>query len=827
MRSRAECNPTGKLAGGHAVQAFGTSLNAHRNFVPESSVLLVALLAMATVQMFRVGHSQWLPILAAEVAVFSVLPWVAYGILRFGFRTSPELLSTKTSIVCFQSGAILVGILVVFWHIAIRSFGNGDANELVALSAIQSVGWYLAVFSKVPGFEKASSILSGAMVFFVCCIADDWRVFLVAGFFSFVSLWWLLGQYWNQLESKAVDGNSRSLKLHGSAVFLTMLFVLLAACLVAAVPFTQNGISLVGFMPFSGGKKGSQDEFAISGIGDGNMLTGGSNATTTGAVESDEFIEGDKPSLYDITSERYEGPIVKKNRRNKAISLDAIAKHLHNAKQSEQAGRTFRTLRNSDETADVELENRITKALFFVEGSVPARFSINNFYQFDGWDWSSAPIESAQSRLKPPRIILGNQSGIPVFRIARSIARYLTGRRLHRVKIMRLDSKAIPAPALLQRWHIPLVDQLDMVHWGEAEVIEMNVESIPTNTIIDVQSLVPNYHLLRETSNLQHVPSFHGPNRSSTKEKNLGLLQVPANEAQANIQTLANEWTAGIEPGWMQVESIVDHLRNDFDLKPNWNTEEPFDDSVSLFLNQNGGPSYMFATSCAMVLRSAGYQTRLASGFLVQKQDYDSLARQSIVTADNLHMWPEVSLDGEFWIPVEPTPGYPIPYSTQTAWQWLTAKLVMLWYWLLRNPLTVASFIGSISLVVLFRAELITKLMFGWWFLVRVFWPNRLLKATRQLIDLRFWFSGDRRPASQTIDAWYTRVESNALISFFRIWNAKNYSENATPTSHQELVLSCRSAIDSLSLKRIRASRNSNSTRYSVNNESAIGKDDA
>lgn len=827
MRSKAEFNSTVKPAGGLFSPGIGNTLTTRTNLVPGNSVLLVALLAMVTVQVFRAGHSQWVPMLVAEVGVFLALPWVAYAILRLRFKTKPELLFTKPSIFCFQAGAILVGLLVIAWQIAIRSLGSGGANELVALSTIQCVGWYLAVFSKLPNFEKASSILSGTLVFFVCCIANDWRVFLLAGLFSFVSLWWLLGQYWNQLESKAVDGNSRPLKLHGSAVSLTMLFVLVATCLAAAVPFTQNGLSLAGFMPFSGGKQGSQDEFAISGIGDGNMLTGGSNATTTGAVESDEFIEGDKPSLYDITSERYEGPIVKKNRRNKAISLDEIAKHLHNAKQSEQAGRTFRTMRNSDETADVELENRITKALFFVEGSVPARFSINNFYQFDGWDWSSMPIESAHSRPKRPRIILDKQGGIPVFRIARSIADYLTGRRIHRLKIMRLDSKAIPAPALLRRLHIPLVDQPDMIHWGEAEVIEINSESIPAHTIIDVQSLVPNYHLLRAPTNQQYGSSFRSPNRPPVDEENLGLLQIPTNESQPDIQTLAEEWTAGIEPGWMQVESIVDHLRNDFHLEPNWNTDEPLDDSVSLFLNQNGGPSYMFATTCAMVLRSAGYKTRIASGFLVQTQDYDSLARQSVVTADNLHMWPEVCLDGEFWIPVEPTPGYPIPYSTQTAWQWLTAKLVMLWYWLLENPLSVALFIGSISLAVLFRAELITKLMFGWWFLVRVFWPNRLLKATRQLIDLRFWLSGDRRPASQTIDAWYTRVESNALATFFKIWNAKNYSEDATPVSHQELVLSCRSAIDSLSLKRIRASRNCNPTSYSVNNETAIGNDDA
>ncbi len=810
MQSSSNIKSKQNLAFSQAISAAGTAYKTPVNLLPNVGVLVVALLAMATVQIFRSEHSRSPLILVAEVLIFSGLPWIIYGILRYRSKTDSGLTFSKTSVFGFQLGAILIGLLVVIWHLTTRPFGTGDANELIALLAIQNVGWYLAVFSKVPGFEKASSILSGALVFFVCCMANDWKIFLVAGIFAFVGLWWLLGQYWSRLENKAIDGDSRALKLHSSAVSLTMLAVILVACIAAAVPLTKTGISLEGFMPFSGGDKGSQSEFAIAGIGDGNMLTAGNNATTSGAVESDQFIEDRKPSLYDITSERYNGPIVKRP-RNRAVSLDAIAKHLHKVKQSEQAGRTFRTMRNSDETTDIELEARITKALFFVEGSVPARFSINNFFEFDGWDWSSTSSDSESP--KPRQINLIHQNGMPIFKIVRGMASYLTGGRAHRVKIMRLDSSAIPAPALLQQWHIPLVDQLELFCWGDADLIEMDGQCIPSHSIIDLQSHVPNYHLLRDYKNFQHdLPTPH-TNRSVPESKNSKFLQVPTNASQSAIQMLASQWTAGLKPGWKQVESIVNHLRSDFDLNQNWQTDEQVDDSVHHFLNQGGGPSYMFATSCVMALRSAGYKTRLASGFLVQKKDYDSLARQSIVTSDNLHMWPEVCLDGEYWIPVEPTPGYPIPYSTQTVWQWTTAKALMFWRWMLKNPFTVILFIGSVSLAILFRAEWITSLMLGWWFLVRTFWPQRLLKATQQLIDLRFWFAGDQRPGSQTIDVWYTRVESNAMVAFFKLWNAKNYSEKSTPAPRRELVLTCQSSINSLSLKRIRDFRNRQATK--------------
>ncbi len=775
------------------------------NLTPNFGVLIVSLLAMTTVQMFRIGHTRSLPIVILEVLVFFALPWIVYAVLRYRFRTSPEFPFTKKAIFGFQFGAILTGILVMLWHISIRPFGFGDANEIVALLILQNISWYLAVFSKVPGFEKTNALLSGALVFFVCCLSDERRIFLIAGLFAFSALWWLLGQYWGRLETKAIDGDSRLLKLHGSAVSLTMLAVILVGCLAATIPFVHRENPLIGFMPFSGGEQGGQNEFAISGIGDGNMLTAGNNAKTSGAVESDQFIEDDKPSLYDITSERYDGPIVKK-RNTKAKSLEGIAKHLHDAKKSEQAGRTFHTMRNSSETTDIELKDRITKALLFVEGSVPARFSINHFFEFDGRKWNNtAPYGLEPEKL--PRIHMKDQNGSPVFRLGRSIAKYLTSRRTHRVKIMRLDTQTIPSPALLQQWHIPLVDRMDMFRWSEKELIEMDIPTIPSHSIIDIQSLVPNFHLLREH------PDLRVQDRAAIGTP--VTLQIPQTESQPAIQTLANQWTEGIEPGWMQVESIVNHLRNDFALDPNWDEDEEANDTVSLFLDQGRGPSYMFATSCALALRSAGYKTRVASGFLVQKKDYDSRAQQSIVTSANLHMWPEVCLDGKFWIPVEPTPGYPIPYNTQTVMQWVATQALMVWYWVLENPLSVALFIGSVFLAFFFRAEIITRLMLGWWFLVRIFWPQRLLQATRQLIDLRFRFAGDRRPASETINVWYTRVESNTLGAFFKIWNANNYSEKTTPTSRQELVLTCEGAVKSLSLKRIRASRNDNTNTSS------------
>ena len=762
--------------------------SAEPSLVPRVGAIMAAFVAMLSVYFFRANHSPSVVKVIFETVLFASLPLIALFIIQRRILPSNLLKIPKPTLFRFQSGAILTGIFVIAWHTVCRYLGFGSAYEIIALLTIQNIGWYLAIFSKLRGFEKTSFVLCSFTAFFVCCVTDQPEIFVITGIYAFASLWWLLGQYWNQLDTKTIDGRSRSLPLHGGAISITTIVVGAAACLAAAIPFSQSRVSLVGFMPFSGGQEGYDDLFANSGIGDGNMLAAGNNATTTGAVESDQIIEGHEKSLYDAVSEQYNGP-VKKRRRGKAVGLSSVAKHLDNAKQSEQSGKTFRTMRNTDKKIDRDYENRITEALFFVEGSAPARFTVNAFDHFDGWDWSRTA--DATNEYQRSTFTLDQSSGPDVFRIDQQDAAYLTDYRWHCVKIMRLETDVVPAPAFLKRWRIPQVNRPDMYQWNDAGLLRMDTESIPSQTMIFTQSQVPNYHLLRACQH-QMTPS-ESP-----------FLQTPLDDTSVDIHAKVQTWTAKTARGWEQVEAIVEHLRGDFKLKPSWNVNREAESSVDEFFKQGGGPSYMFATSCVIALRSAGFKTRLTSGFLVRKSDYDSQANQSIVTSENLHMWPEVCIDGISWIPVEPTPGYPVPYSTQTIWQWLTTQASKGVALLISHPITTLLSALAIWLGVAFRARFVTSLMLIWWTLVRWFWPAGLLKATCQLIDLRFWFAGDRRPNSATVPAWYARVEPEQAGQFFELWNAKNYSDSAQNISTADLIRSCQNSINSLTLTRIR-----------------------
>ena len=762
--------------------------------------IVPALIATLIVQVFRIAMHREPMWVWGEVILFVPLAFLLKHYLSKWIAVRDRKTANMSAIVSSQIGAaVLVGFFLIFQMLC-RANSIGDANEVVAIVILQYVALYLALLGNIPGCERTSFLLNGCVVFFICCMTERFELLALAGCFAVSALWWLFGFYWCRLDAKAIDGDARTLPVRTSFVATASVLIAMAAGVACLAPLSKGTIVVDGFMPFSGGQNGDQDEFSRSGIGEGDMLTAGENATTTGAVESDQFIEDDRPSIYDMLSEQYEGPIGKK-RRNRAVALGVKAKHMHDVKQSETAGKTFRTMRNADETTEADLKSKVTEALLFVEGSVPARFSIGSYQHFDGWDWEARDV--ADEKIAMPPIKLQTQNDKPIFSLLCPQREFLTGNRIHRLKVMRLDTNKLPSPAFLRSWHIRFVEDESFFSRNEQGDIEIAGEMIPEHTIIDMESLVPNFHDMRNLDRLNQSLAVRMATRNSAASESI-YLQVPDTSAKPTLENRVATWVEDVEPGWNQVEAIVNHVRADFALKPNWDADAETEDSVGLFLEQSGGPSYMFATTCAMALRSAGYKTRLANGFVIRDTDYDRLAGQSAVTSDCVHLWPEVCLEGQYWIPVEPTPGYPTPYNTATIWQTAVAAMWAAWSWVLAHPLLSVFTVLAVSLSWFWRADLLTLGLLLWWHIVRISWPAGLLTATRQLIDARFWAAGDSRPRSKTIHAWYQRVEPGLADGFFHLWNAKNYSDTVHADSGEGLVSNCRETIEKLTLGRIR-----------------------
>ena len=307
-------------------------------------VAFPALMAGLVVQMFRMDQHRFIPAIWIEFAIFSLASVIAFKLLKRRAARAKGSLKPNTIIYLAQGGAAVLALSLILWQFICRTaIGMGDANEIVALLVLQCISWHLAVFASVRNFERVSLLLCGAVVFFVCCMTTRTDILVVGSIFAVSSLWWMAGIYWSRLNTSAIDGNAKTLNIHGTSTAIGAGVIAVAMGIALLIPFSREQISIAGFMPFSGGEEGYQDEFASSGVGDGNMLTAGNDATTTGAVDSDQFIEDDKPSMYDVMSDKFDGPVFKK-RLNRAVALDKKAKHIHDVKQSEQSGRSFLSL---------------------------------------------------------------------------------------------------------------------------------------------------------------------------------------------------------------------------------------------------------------------------------------------------------------------------------------------------------------------------------------------------------------------------------------------------------------------------------------------------
>lgn len=792
------------------------------NNQPVPGMILLGVLAFLVGYLLRAESHRWLNVLRVETLVFSAFPVLAYFFVRRTVRS--RSVNPKLLFYGIQAGAFLLLFMVLVAQWISRSFGVGDANEIVALALVQYVSWYLIVFSGF-GFRKVAFILVASLVLFVCFIANTAEVFVTAFLFAIIAMWWLLGNYWSRVNGKALDGDSRTLPISSIAIALNLSLVSLIGFVAWLIVPPDSGIFARGFSPFSGGKDGGASEFARSGLGDGNMLTAGANAKSAGAVESEQFIEDDKPSMYDITVEKYNAPKMIKKRRNRAIALNERAKHLHKVIKSEQAGKTFRTLResNKDDQIKNELEDKITEALFFVEGSVPARFSTDIFDEFDGFDWKKNVVDKEKFPL--PKIVFEKRASTKWYSVRRVRREYMSSQRQHRIKIMRLDSNRLPTPSLIQHWHIDRANIPNLFYWNDFGSIEMQGEFIASHTMIDTISQVPNYHVLRSGNlRLENQPNLFwsrvdellgvGNGFSTERETSFNYwqgdpesqyLQVPDNRTSARMKELVSNWTKDVREGWNQVESIVDRIREDYRLDTSCVASDDCEDTASHFLNVKAGPSYLFATTATQLLRVAGYQTRLVKGFIARQQDFDRVANQSVVASENLHFWPEVCLDGQNWIAVELTPGYPRPYSDSTLWQRLVAFVFSLINWSVQNPFSTTCLIALAVCAVKYRFTWIAAGCWVIWLGASSVFPKRRLRLTRQLIDIRFWAAGIPRPAFETISDWYSQVLQRTDIRFFQLWLESNFSsEGSLRQSKSEVMSACQEIADELSYKKIK-----------------------
>jgi protein-glutamine gamma-glutamyltransferase len=701
-------------------------------------VLMLALLATLAVTLVRADASWspwtiWIPTaLAISVSIVLML-W------------GPQRTSDKSANSLWI--AVAFGLIAYVFPLNIFVKGvlaqTGEPFELVMLAMVQHAAVVAVAMFAVRKAEWISGLLSFFLFVFCVTMSSDRMVYLLAGIYGLLSIWWLMGAYWERIQGGFVAQQSVPVVKLRFGILIALVAMLLLLGYVGSTRTTTLG-SLLGFMPTSGGS-GENDDSARSGIGDGDRVVAAQDsAMSFGPVESELFLEDTSPSLYDMFSDVYGDDPKKITRTEKAVSLggaEGPQKHQH-LSQSQKSSREFSAVRRAKSENQKKPEQKLTSAMLYLIGEVPTHLVMESFDAFDGRQWTHQQPSQAEN------LTLAPIGGKPYVRfIQPSSIDYALKEQTYGVKLINLKSPRIPSPHLMSAVHIDKVDRVDFYGMTADGVPQMvDREHIPQLTVLHLKTLTPHIHALRRSSYFQRFGSRVREQGSVVKPEEVRAAQAkfesvqpveaipvqqvplpslvvngssaevdsPASNdnadtaaerilksmesfephyqiaaSQMELSELAGEWTQGVSRGWSEVDAIVDRLREEFVHDPAAIAPEDCEDVVAHFLQTKRGPDYLFATTAAMLLRSRGFPTRLVTGFYADPKDFEYATAQTIIRKEDLHTWLQVTVDGQNWISLEPCPDYLEPIEDLNWLEWSSLGLWSTYQWLWRHPLQV------------------------------------------------------------------------------------------------------------------------------------------
>jgi transglutaminase-like putative cysteine protease len=613
--------------------------------------------------------------------------------------------------------------------------------ELLLLLGLQSAVLALAACSVWSGEKSQAVVMATFLLLFSAALGKPWWLQLFVLGYLAVGIWWLMGRHWEGLATHLVSSAEKRFPRRWTLI--VPFFVVIAMAMIP-LGFTEAARGLPGLLPSSGGT-GESSLWARGGVNDGDAVIAGSeNVKSFAPIDDAPFMTSHDPSLYDLFDDTYSEPILPKN-QDRAIALPRQFRSSAERKmsKSQAGGRPFSTLREPQSKEIKPPLNIVSDALAFVVGRVPLHLSLETFADFDGVLWQP----EGEPAFPAANATIREVGGKPWYLLpVETRPRLFASSELHAVKLVQLDTNAIPSPPGLEGVMIDQLTDPSFYRWASPGRLRLDRERIPDLTVIHLQSAAIDERLLVRSN-----PSFPAGA--------MQYLGMPQDEFLDKIEELAAKITKGHDRGWSQIAAIRDYVSQhhtvDLEARPPLGcTNVP---AWFLFDSQRGG-DYHFASATALLLRAAGYPSRLVTGLYARDERYDYRLKHTPILKDDVHVWVEVHAGLNWWLTIESTPGYPVlapkPTLLEQMGGLVLATLRKIW-----EHVFLLSTVVAVGGCVWFQRQYLAAEVQAWRWKRRSFGEARTsILAAAEVLESRLLAAGCARPTHQTTSRWLNQL---------------------------------------------------------------------
>jgi hypothetical protein len=209
-----------------------------------------------------------------------------------------------------------------------------------------------------------------------------------------------------------------------------------------------------------------------------------------------------------------------------------------------------------------------------------------------------------------------------------------------------------------------------------------------------------------------------GPVAGEASETAPGAIYLQLPKLDARIAPFAAEVSRNAPFDYEKARAVESYLRGHYVYTLRQPSRPPADPLASFLFDRRKGHCEYFASALAVMLRTLGIPTRVATGF--DSGIYNPISGRQIIRASDAHSWVEAWFPERGWVTMDATPASATDVDNTLASRfslWMDAAAVFWQDWVLdynlQQQLTLAARVGESSRK--FRLQMPDLLSASWW----------------------------------------------------------------------------------------------------------------